>query len=173
VGWASLHFFLHGAWNDSGQWVSVIDSLSDNFHFLVPDLLEFGESENPDFHHSIDLQAEWISEFIKALRLKKVYLLGYSLGAWIAASYALKYPDEVSGLVLLAPEGVGTEGEKRYWRKMQKIMRITRIISQIFQIFAPLCKITSLKDKIDKHFNLRRQLLENSAACQLLFQRQQ
>ena len=110
--------FLHGAWNNSSQWVSVVESLSDNFHCFAPDLLGFGESENPNVHYSIDLEVECIAEFVQALRLEKVYLIGYSLGGWIAARYALKYPDKVYGLVLLAPEGVAVQGQERYFLNM-------------------------------------------------------
>ncbi|MDH6060383.1 alpha/beta hydrolase [Chrysosporum bergii ANA360D] len=163
--------FLHGAWNDSSQWVSVIDSLSDNFHCLSPDLLGFGESENADVHYSVDLQVECIAEFLKAVRLEKVYLVGYSLGGWIAASYALKHPNQVSGLVLLAPEGVGTEGQEKYVRKMRKLISSPPILWQVFKLFPLLKKIPGWKDKIDQNFSLRQKLLENPTACQLLFQR--
>ncbi|MDB9323341.1 alpha/beta hydrolase [Nodularia spumigena CS-591/04] len=165
--------FLHGAWNDSSQWVSVVESLSDNFHCLSPDLLGFGESENPYVHHSIDLQVECIAEFIQALKLEKVYLVGYSLGGWIAASYALKYPDQVGGLVLLAPEGVGIEGQEKYARKMRKLVSRPPILSTLLKFFRPLNKIGVVKAKIEKDFSQRQVLLEYPNACQLLFQRRE
>lgn len=165
--------FLHGAWNDSSQWVSVIESLSQNFHCLSPDLLGFGESENPHVHHSIDLQVECIAEFIQAVRLKKVYLVGYSLGGWIAASYALKYPEQVCGLVLLAPEGVGIERQEKYSRQMRKLVSGPPILSQLLKLFRPLNKIWGLKEKIDHDFSLRQKLLKYPTACQLLFQRRE
>jgi len=104
---------LHGAWDDSSQWLSVMETLSQSFHCFAPDLLGFGESDRPQIHHSIDLQVECIAEFLQALRLEKVYLVGHSLGGWIAASYALQYAEQVEGLVLLAPEGVEVEGQKK------------------------------------------------------------
>ncbi len=165
--------FLHGAWNDSSQWVSVIDSLSQHFHCLSPDLLGFGESESPNIHHSIDLQVECIAEFLQAVKLEKVYLVGDSLGAWVAASYALKYPEKVYGLVLLAPEGVGIEGQEKYSRKMRKLVSSPPILSKLLQWFRPLNKIWGLKGKIDKDFNLRQKLLKYPTSCQLLFQRRQ
>ncbi len=165
--------FLHGAWNDSSQWVSVINSLSQHFHCLSPDLLGFGESENPDVHYSIDLQVECIAEFLQAVKLEKVYLVGYSLGAWIAASYALKYPEKVCGLVLLAPEGVAIEGQEKSSQKMRKLVSSPPILSKLLKSFRPLNKIWGLKEKLDKDFSLRQKLLEYPAACQLLFQRRQ
>ncbi|MDB9374023.1 alpha/beta fold hydrolase [Nodularia sphaerocarpa] len=163
--------FLHGAWNDSSQWVSVIESLSQSFHCLSPDLLGFGESENPNVHHSIDLQVESIAEFLQAVRLKKVYLVGYSLGGWIAASYALKYPEQVCGLVLLAPEGVAIERQEKYSQKMRRLVSSPPILSKLLKLFRPLNKISGLKEKIDQDVSLRQKLLKSPTACHLLFQR--
>ncbi len=165
--------FLHGAWNDSSQWVSVMDSLSRNFHCLSPDLLGFGESESPNVHHSIDLQVECIAEFLQAVKLEKVYFVGYSLGAWIAASYALKYPEQVYGLVLLAPEGVGIEGQEKYLRKMRRLVKNPPILPKVLKSFRPFKKIWGLQERFDKDFDLRQKLLEYPTSCQLLFQRRQ
>ncbi|MBW4556820.1 MAG: alpha/beta hydrolase [Trichormus sp. ATA11-4-KO1] len=162
---------LHGAWNDSSQWVSVIESLSQNFHCLAPDLLGFGESENPRVHHSIDFQVECIAEFLQAVRLEKVYLVGYSLGGWIAASYALKYPEQVNGLVLLTPEGVAIEGQEKHWQKMRKLLNRPSLVFKLLKMFHPLTKILGLQEKIAKDFSLRQMLLQYPVACQLLFQR--
>ncbi|MFK0730310.1 MAG: alpha/beta fold hydrolase [Gloeotrichia echinulata GP01] len=162
---------LHGAWNDSSQWVSVIESLSHNFHCFAPDLLGFGESENPNIHYSIDLQVECLAEFLQALKLERVYLVGHSLGGWIAASYALKYPEQVEGLVLLSPEGVEIEGQEKHWQKMQRLVTQSRFITKLLKLLLPLAKILGLHEKIEQDFRLRQVLLEYPTACQLLFQR--
>ena len=93
VGTGIPMIFLHGAWNDGSEWVSTMELLAENIHCFSPDLLGFGESANPNIHHSIDLQVECLADFLEALKLEKVYLVGNSLGGWIAASYALKYPE--------------------------------------------------------------------------------
>ncbi|WP_096588596.1 alpha/beta fold hydrolase [Calothrix sp. NIES-2098] len=164
---------LHGAWNDSSQWVSVIDSLSDRFHCFAPDLLGFGESENPNIYYSIDLQVECLAEFLQALKLEQVYLVGYSLGGWIAASYALKYPEQVKGLVLLAPEGVKIVGQEKYWQKMQRLAKFSPFVFKLLKLLRPLTKILGLDAKIQQYFQLRKLMLQYPTACQLLFQRQQ
>lgn len=98
--------FLHGAWNDGNQWRSWLDNLSSRYHCIVPDLLGFGESERPKLHYSIELEVECLAELLETLRLRQVCLVGDSIGAWIAASYALRFPDQVQAIVLLNPEGV-------------------------------------------------------------------
>ncbi|WP_414564692.1 MULTISPECIES: alpha/beta fold hydrolase [unclassified Anabaena] len=165
--------FLHGAWNDSSQWVSVMKSLSEKFHCLAPDLLGFGESENPKIHYSIDLQVESIAEFLEAVKLEKVYLVGYSIGGWIAASYALKYPEQIAGLVLLSPEGVGIDGQEKNWQKMRTLLNRPPLLLKILKLLHPVIKKLGWQNKIEKDWSWRQKLLQYPTACQLLFQRRQ
>lgn len=171
VGQGTPIIFLHGAWNDSSQWVSVMESLADNFHCFAPDLLGCGESDNPNIHYSVELQVECLAEFLEALKLDKVYLIGHSLGGWIAASYALKYPEQINGLVLLSPEGVKVEGQEKRWKKMQWLMDAPKLLFQILRSLLPIMKIFGLHSKIEKYLQKRKTLLQQSTACQLLFNR--
>ena len=50
---------------------------------------------------SVDGYVEWVRGFIRARRYKNVILCGHSMGGAIAMSYALKYPEELKGLVLI------------------------------------------------------------------------
>jgi len=49
-------------------------------------------------------------DFIKALALKKVYLLGFSLGGFIAQNLAERYPELVSKVILAGTGPKGSEG---------------------------------------------------------------
>ncbi len=164
--------FLHGNWCDSSEWVSTMELISRDFHCFAPDLLGFGESEYPNIHHAIDLQVDCLIEFLQALKLNKVYLVGHSLGGWIAASCALKYPEKVQGLILLSPEGVEIEGLQKHWQKMQRLMQGPSLIFRLLKIFRPLAKMLGLDTKIAEDSQQRRILLENPTATQLLYQRQ-
>ena len=50
---------------------------------------------------TIEGYLEWVRGFIKARRYKNVVLCGHSMGGAIAMQYAHKYPEELSGLILL------------------------------------------------------------------------
>ena len=164
--------FLHGNWYDSSEWVSTMELISRNFHCFAPDLLGFGESEYPNVHYSIDLQVDCLFEFLQALKLDKVYLVGHSLGGWIAASCALKYPEKVQGLILLSPEGVEIEGLHKHWQKMQRLTKSPSLIFRVLKIFRPLAKMLGLDVKIEEDLQQRKILLQNPTATQLLYQRQ-
>lgn len=174
IGEGTPVILLHGAWNDSSQWVSVMNLISQNFHCFAPDLLGFGESENSHLHHySIDLQVECLAELLEGLKLEKVYLVGDSLGAWIAASYALKYPDQVTGLILLEPEGVKIEAEQKIWQKMQQLINLPPLLVKLISLLTPVIKLLGWEQKVTENLLLRKKLLQYSTACQLLFNRQE
>ena len=50
---------------------------------------------------TVDGYLEWVRGFIRARRYKNVILCGHSMGGAIAMRYALKYPEELRGLILL------------------------------------------------------------------------
>jgi pimeloyl-ACP methyl ester carboxylesterase len=173
VGEKTPIIFLHGAWNESSEWLSVMESLAEDFHCFSPDLLGFGESENPNIHHSIDLQVECLAEFLQAVKLEKVYLVGHSLGGWIAASYALKYPEKVDGVILLAPEGVEIAGQEEYCQKMRRLLNYPALVVKLLRSLIPLTKILGWYEKIAQDLQLRQDLSRYPIACQLLFKRRQ
>jgi pimeloyl-ACP methyl ester carboxylesterase len=106
--------FLHGSWQDGSRWEQTIEPLSKNFHCLAPDLLGVGNSTASPAPTSIDMEVDRLHEFLTALKLRSVYLVGHSLGAWIALSFALKYPDFVRGVVTIAPEGFSLVNWQQY-----------------------------------------------------------
>jgi pimeloyl-ACP methyl ester carboxylesterase len=163
--------FLHGAWNDGSEWVSTMELLAENIHCFAPDLFGFGESANPNIHHSIDLQVECLADFLEALKLEKVYLVGNSLGGWIAASYALKYPEQIYGLILLAPEGVAVAGQEKHWQKRRRLFNCSPLIMKLLRLITPFIKLIGWEERIAKDLELRKTLLQSSTACHLLFNR--
>jgi pimeloyl-ACP methyl ester carboxylesterase len=164
--------FLHGSWNEGSQWVPVMELLSLDFHCFTPDLLGFGESDIPDIHYSIDLQVEYLGEFLQSLKLESVYLVGHSLGGWVAASYALKYPENVRGLVLLAPEGAATEAKEKHLQQMQNLLQRSEFTFTLLRLLRPIAKLFGWKINVNEEWKLRRKIDEFPTACELLYQRQ-
>lgn len=167
---------LHGAWNDGSQWTQVMSLIADKFHCFAPDLLGFGTSANPTVHHSIGLQVECLNEFVNALKLKRFYLVGDSLGAWIATSYALKYPNHIISLLLLQPEGIKTDKLEQTCSNMRRLANTPSLFFAVFDWLNnrlnPIIKILGWQNKINKYLELHRKLSDYPTACQLLFNRQ-
>jgi pimeloyl-ACP methyl ester carboxylesterase len=171
VGQGPVLVFLHGSWCDSSQWLPVIEHLSQNYHCFAPDLLGFGDSERPKLHYSVQLEVECLLEYLEALHMSQVYLIGHSLGGWIAASYALKHLDRVSGLVLLAPEGVRAEGNWESWQRTRWLVGHPPIAHGILRWLYPLARLFGRHKPIQQALEQRQQMLRSPAACKLLFRR--
>lgn len=171
VGQGTTIIFLHGSWTDSSQWLPAIEQLSSQFHCIAPDLLGFGESERPRGHCSIELQTECLAEFLDTLRLKQVYLVGHSVGSWVAASYALKHAEQVKGLVLLNAEGVQVKRLANRWRWARWLMGRPPVLAWGLTLMLPIARLLGLRSKLQDLLQLRQILRRSPTACSLLFQR--
>ncbi len=163
--------FLHGSWNESSQWLPVIEQLSSTYHCLAPDLLGCGESDRPSTPYSIELEVETLAELLETLRLRQVYLVGHSLGAWVASSYALKYMEQVQGLILMHPEGLQIEGGGNRWFWPKLLLGKPPFLLWGLRSLYPLARVFGQHHRIQRAIQTRQQLRQFPTACQLLFQR--
>ena len=163
--------FLHGSWEDSSHWLPTIEHLSPYYQCFAPDLLGFGGSERPKIHYSIDLEVECLAQYLDTLKLRQVYLIGHSVGGWVAASYAIKYPDRVQGLVLLAPEGVKVGNRRGRWQTASWLIGQPPLAFGLLRSIYPIAKLLGRQNKIDGLLKFRQQLMQSPVAVQLLFRR--
>jgi pimeloyl-ACP methyl ester carboxylesterase len=159
--------FLHGSWEDSRQWEDIIVLLGQKFLCLAPDLLGFGDSIAKTTPTSIEVEVDCLEEFLSSLKLRSVYLVGHSLGGWVAASYALKYPDVVQGLVVISPEGISLGR----WQKYNFFAKWLLKHPQLLKLWLlGLRAINSLVDEappIESTLKYWRKLQQFSTSCQL------
>jgi pimeloyl-ACP methyl ester carboxylesterase len=163
--------FLHGSWQDGEQWQVALETLREDFHCLAPDLLGFGASERPKLRYSIALEVECLAEWLRSLRLETVYLVGHSLGAWVAATYALRFPQQVQKLVLMDPEGVRDAKIPRADGLDLWLAPRHSLFADLLQSLRPLAKLLGQKATLERLLQRRSQLRNFPIACQLLFLR--
>lgn len=97
---------LHGLGASRATFDAVSATLIRRYRIVIPDLPGFGESGlAPDGDYGIDAQVEWVERFVESIGLSSFHLGGNSMGGWIAAAYAAKYPQRVKSLWLLAAAG--------------------------------------------------------------------
>lgn len=101
--------FLHGA-NGAGAWLPLFEELSKSYDVIVPEHPGFGLSDDPDWIKSVPDIAMFYLDFLEALDLSKVALVGTSLGGWIAAEVAVRSSDRLASLTLVGPAGVRVRG---------------------------------------------------------------
>ncbi len=109
--------FIHGS---PGAWDAFIGFFADSSLYNQAQLISvdrpgFGKSGLGNPERSLQAQAAAIAPL---LRLRgpgsKAILVGHSLGGPVAARIAMDYPDDVGGLILVAPS-IAPELEKKEW----------------------------------------------------------
>lgn len=138
VGSGAPMLLLHGsgpgvsAW---ANWRGVLAALGGEFRLLAPDLAGFGYTEVPQgIEYS---RARWlrqIVDFLDALGLETVHLVGNSFGGSMALALAIHHPERVGKIVLMGSVGVPFEltagldavwGYEPSFENMRSLMRDT------------------------------------------------
>jgi pimeloyl-ACP methyl ester carboxylesterase len=109
---------IHGnAGNVEDFEFGTIQLLSPNYRIVAIDRPGHGSSDRPNGKvATLEYQAKLLHETLSTLGISKPILVGHSWGAALALAYALNYPDDVSGMVLLAPAAYPDSGESRFLR---------------------------------------------------------
>jgi len=92
---------LHGQGGWSGMWMPVIADLVTTHRVVAPDLPGLGASEVPDGPPDAARVLAWLGELIQHTCPSPPALVGASLGASIAARFAIAHPDRLTRLVLI------------------------------------------------------------------------
>src|SRR5574341_1211518 len=97
--------FLHGA-GGIVAWEGVLPLLSSKYRVYAPLLPGFGQSTGLEYlEDQFDLFMHGF-DVIEALSLERPYVVGESLGGWMAAEMAALRPKEIGRLALAAPVGL-------------------------------------------------------------------
>ncbi len=104
--------FLHGA-RGAPHWLPFMDALARHFEVIVPEHPGFGRSETPEWLDTVGDLAYFYLDFIAALGLSRVNLVGTSLGGWIAAELAVRDQSALKTLTLVAAAGIHVKGVQK------------------------------------------------------------
>ena len=99
---------LHGHSENGLNWLPNIADLSQTYRTFAVDIIsDPGRSIYTKIVTSADDYVSWLDELFDGLNLKQdINLIGLSYGGWIVSRYALKYPQRLNKLVLMAPGGI-------------------------------------------------------------------
>lgn len=91
-----LHGFLEASW----MWKDIVPQLSKSRRVITIDLPGHGKSECIGYVHTMDEMAEVVKAVMQALKIRKIDLIGHSMGGYVALAFAERFPDELRSLVL-------------------------------------------------------------------------
>lgn len=108
---ASIHgagpnlMVLHGAGGPE-IWESFAEELAGSFSVVLPWHPGFGAEGRPDWLSTVDDLVMHYASLIERQNLTDIHLVGHSLGGWIAAELAVRYPRRFASLQLISPAGL-------------------------------------------------------------------
>ena len=97
---------LHGLGAQAESWQFNIPALAAQFHVIALDQIGFGKSDKPFLKYRVGTYTDFLDKFMSELKIEKASLVGNSLGGWIAADFALKYPAKAEKIVLADAAGI-------------------------------------------------------------------
>lgn len=101
------------------NWRLSFPVLSQKLRVLAPDMLGFGYTERPDgVEYNLDTWVRHLIDFIDALGIDKVNLVGNSFGGALTLATSIRHPERVNRIVLMGAAGVKfdlTEGLDYAW----------------------------------------------------------
>lgn len=99
-GKGTVLLFLHGFLETKEFLSEFAELFTDRFRVIVPDIPGHGKSGTLGKTHSMELMAEALQQLLVNLQINQCFLIGHSMGGYVALSLAESFPNTVAGLVL-------------------------------------------------------------------------
>ena len=104
---------LHGYLESLEIWDGFADELSKSFRVIAIDIPGHGKSGKVVEIHSMDLMAEAVDTVLKNLNIDKAFIVGHSMGGYVALAYLANYAKKTSGICLFHSTPFADTDEKR------------------------------------------------------------
>ncbi len=159
---ANLHFvikgagrpvvLLHGNPGSCQDWSRLYGPLAAaRYQAFAFDRPGHGHSDRPSHNGdvTVEVQARMLCAALDELRVERPILVGHSWGGALALAYALAYPRDVSGLVLLAPAVYEGDDGVSFLSKLPAWPVIGDVVNFLF---TPLVSAWLVRTDLEKAF---------------------
>tara|TARA_B100000780_G_C21044531_1_gene419305 strand:- start:337 stop:1128 length:792 start_codon:yes stop_codon:yes gene_type:complete len=100
-GKGSVIVLLHGFLENKTMWEEIIPEISNTNRVLSIDLLGHGQTDCLGYIHSMEMMADVVFAVLKSLKIRRITLIGHSLGGYVSLAFAEKHPKMIKGLCLM------------------------------------------------------------------------
>jgi pimeloyl-ACP methyl ester carboxylesterase len=98
---------FHGKNFNGFYWKDVIPALTKaGYRVIAPDQIGWGKSSKPNLKYTFEMLARNNKLLLDSLGIKKVNVIGHSMGGMLATRFCLMYPNRLSTLILEDPLGL-------------------------------------------------------------------
>ena len=161
---------LHGFLENKHMWKEIIPVISRNKRVLAIDLLGHGHTECLGYIHPMELMADAVAAVLKTLRIRKITLIGHSMGGYVSLALSEKNPEMIRGLCLLNSTATSDDNSRKKLRERANKMAQINLSNIVRMSF-----INLFSEKSKEKFNPEIQLalsealqtsLQGYSACQ-------
>ena len=161
---------LHGFLENKHMWNEIIPEISKNKRVLAIDLLGHGHTGCLGYIHPMELMAEAVTAVLKTLRIRKITLIGHSMGGYVSLALAEKNRKMIRGLCLLNATAASDDTSRKKLRERANKMAQINLSNIVRMSF-----INLFSERSKKIFNPEIQLalsealqtsLQGYSACQ-------
>jgi pimeloyl-ACP methyl ester carboxylesterase len=171
VGSGPTLLLLHGFLGTGACWLPLMEKLRSRYRCISLDLLGFGESGKPAIRYDIATEIAFVRQVVEALSLGSCYIMGHSFGGWVAAAYALQYPDAVNGLVLAAAAGIRDDSFCGRYDHLRPLLWPVPVVDWGLRLVKPLAGLVGQQAAIAQLSWFRQELKAQPAARSFLLDR--
>ena len=107
---------LHGYLETLKLWNEFTIELSKNYRVIAPDLPGHGKSEITEEVQTMDSMADQLKLTLDHLGIDKCFIVGHSMGGYVALAFLDKYPEMLSGISLFHSGPYADTQEKKEHR---------------------------------------------------------
>ncbi|MEM9482490.1 MAG: alpha/beta hydrolase [Cyanobacteria bacterium P01_F01_bin.116] len=163
--------FLHGFLGESSFWLPLMQILRTQYRCIAIDMLGFGASSKPKLKYTIWHQTSFLGEFLAALGLKHVTLIGHSYGGWTSSAFAIERTNVLSNLVLIAPAGIRDDSFVGRYNYMRPVLWETPVVDWVLAGLKPIAKVTGQQKTYEQVTMARREFGQQPVAKSFIVDR--
>jgi pimeloyl-ACP methyl ester carboxylesterase len=104
---------VHGFTEDRRIWDPLLPGIENKYQWIIPDIPGSGDSAYDGSLNQIMDFAEFIGAVLKNENLKKLVLIGHSMGGYMSLAFAEKYPEKIHALGLFHSGSYPDSEEKK------------------------------------------------------------
>ena len=115
---------LHGYPFNRSLWTDQVDSLSNRYRFVTPDLRGHGESDVGEGVASMEAMAAEVAALMDALGISRAFIGGLSMGGYVALAFYRNFPSRVKALILAdtRPQADTEEGKRTRAQQVEQVL---------------------------------------------------
>lgn len=114
--------FLHAAFVNHNMFQPQIQYFENKYNILAVDIIGHGKSTDTKKGDCLEKMSAWIYDIMSVEKIKKIHLVGISLGAVLAQDFANRYPEAVNSLACFGGYDINN-----FDKKMQKENSISQM----------------------------------------------